>query len=310
MKHVITQVIIGSKKQIDISPEEYDAIQQAKEGVVESISIEEKFDFLMGNYRDLEVGLLNITTDDMLFRDDSWFRKMDERNRVSRMVGNLLSSCRMYLDRLGRHLGCICGKDSVDATKVKEWTAEEYDSKFAYRFMEAHRNYTQHKGDPVHGLSFDWNNHDDADIPGLEFCLHPTINLTILKSDKKFKKSIIEEIITEDAITLDENKSFDLKPLIREYIHSISQVHGKVRVLIESKLKSWEALIENTVKRYRENCESETFPGLAVVKIHPKGNLQGIIPIFDDLVERRRRFLQRNPIIDKRPYCYVSGRLR
>ncbi len=81
--------------------------------------------------------------------------KMDEIGlNYSRLLLNILSIFRSFLDHSGKSISRFYGKKSQERDRWKAHLSEIYDSVFAYRFLYKLRNYAQHVGVPPLKFSF------------------------------------------------------------------------------------------------------------------------------------------------------------
>ena len=71
----------------------------------------------------------------------------------------------------------------------------EYDKSVGYRIMEALRNYIQHRGEATKGISYpsqiEWREEGD---PLWNFRLDLMLDMEALRRDKRFKRSVLQEI--------------------------------------------------------------------------------------------------------------------
>ncbi len=68
---------------------------------------------------------------------------------ANRHLLNVLTSLRTFLDHAETRLKRTYGKGSAEVAEFKRATSQEYDRRFAYRFLYRLRNYAQHCGLPV-----------------------------------------------------------------------------------------------------------------------------------------------------------------
>ena len=99
MEYRIVRQVLGSKAFIPITEKEYQDIQTAKEGLVESLYLEEKYDLVLENFYEYEMELLRLSTHQMLFTNLSYSKFQNEINSVNRRIINLLSACLSSLHR-------------------------------------------------------------------------------------------------------------------------------------------------------------------------------------------------------------------
>lgn len=101
---------------------------------------------------------------------------------------------------------------------MKQKKSQEYDSCLGYRVIEALRNYAQHRGLPVHNLQYNSTFHPDSPNDSSEHSITPSLRVSRLKEEKKFKSSVLKEL---EAI----GDLIDLKPLVRQYMESLGRIH-------------------------------------------------------------------------------------
>jgi hypothetical protein len=83
-----------------------------------------------------------------IFREIQKSLSGNSNEKIYRLIGELLSGFRAFLDYWETNLKREFGKDSSQANDFKQSTNNEYDNVFAYRFICELRNYVQHCGMP------------------------------------------------------------------------------------------------------------------------------------------------------------------
>ena len=192
MEYGLARLVLGSPKFVLIAEEEYIDIRRRRDLLLEALFIEEKFDLVIDNYLEFETDLLDAVARAMVRGVANWTAFQTERNQVNRRIVNLLSSCRLYLDHTRHHLSNIDNGSGVIANAIKATTAAQYDSSLGYRVMEALRNYVQHRGYPLHGLTFDGRWMDER--TKLRYAVTPYMKVDELGDDGKFKASVLDEL--------------------------------------------------------------------------------------------------------------------
>ncbi len=81
---------------------------------------------------------------------------------MNRLIMNILSAVRSFLDLTDRNLQHRFGTESERYKTFKAATKDAFDNSFAYRFLYKLRNYVQHCGMPVGKLSFSMRYEDDT----------------------------------------------------------------------------------------------------------------------------------------------------
>lgn len=287
MKYLLTQMILGNLISIEITKQDYIKIETAKKNLLEILYIEEKFDMLIDNYLEVELDLLKYTAQYMVRVNKTHTQLHRGLNQISRRIVNLLSTGRLYLDQSIHNLSNISSiKLKITEEIIKE-QKKQYGQYLGYRVMEALRNYVQHRGYPIQGLTYDNKLIEKDQNEKYLFSIIPYIRVQELEKDTKFKKGILDEIKPL-------GEKLDLKPLMREYIEAIWNIHAKMRELLKSDILGWEQLFQNIISKFQsENSKIRSIIGLSAVKQNEDGSYIDSIEIDNFIIEYRQE-LQRN----------------
>ena len=259
MEYCLTQKILGSRVFVTISKNEYDAIQQAREGTLECLFLEEKYDLVVENYLELETALLEIVARNIILRSHSYKKLHLERGLMDRRFANLLAAAKLYVDQAKQHVHRILKHESEPTFDVNAALSAQYDARFGYRCMDALRNHVQHRGSPVHGFMLEHKLIERQDENLMLNALTPYVEPGRLKEDGEFKKSVLKEMEAH-------GEKLDLKALIRDYVEGLSIAHSKIRAGIGQCAQRWDTTIKEALQRYAsENPEGSTV-GLCAVR--------------------------------------------
>lgn len=133
---------------------------------------------------------------------------------ANRIILNLLSSFKFFIDNGEAHLKRKFGKDSSIAKEYIELTRNEFDNVFAYRFLSKLRNYSLHLGFPLQGLEL--KAEKNIEIPEKTTgSLQLAIDIDLIKKEK----DLLGKIVYNDI--KDKKEDIDLKPLIVDLSKSI-----------------------------------------------------------------------------------------
>jgi len=190
MRYGITKASLGSQDFIELTPERYNSIKNARNALLEISFIEEKFDLVVENFFEYEQTLLLLAGWDLVFRDFDHQRAHRHRRLINRRLANLLSGCRLYQDQALHHLSRTYGENSDQVVEVRTAMRGQYDALLGYRMMEALRNYVQHRGWAIHSVSY--SRHPTG--AGVSFSFVPFVNLERLSEDEKFKPEVLDEM--------------------------------------------------------------------------------------------------------------------
>lgn len=301
MNYGLKRYVLGSSSFVEISEEEYSNIKSAKVNLLEALFIEEKFDVVIENYLELEIGFLEISAGYMVLRNLSYNRFYNEKNLINRRLINLLSACRSYLDQTRHHLHNIFGTDSEIVKKIEEFKNQQYDQCFGYRIMEALRNYVQHRGFPISSVTNIMKSIESKSGNRILFSLAPQICPEDLEEDKQFKKTVLEELKSS-------GDKIDIKPLMRDYIAALGSVHENIRTLLKEKVTYWTQTILTSMDQFKEKYPKEPSElGLAAVVRNEDGTYAEPVHLFKEFMEYRQQLEKKNSSLTTLGKRYVSN---
>lgn len=298
MEYGLARLVLGSPKFLSITEQEYVDIRQRRELLLEALFIEEKFDLVVDNYLEFEIDLLDSAARQMVRDVQSWTAFQAERNQMNRRVINLLSSCRLYLDHTRHHLSNMgkVGKEAAENIEAKISTG--YDGSLGYRAMETLRNYVQHRGYPIHGVSFSASWIDNRQK--LMYGVTPYIMPAQLQEDGKFKASVLEELRS-----LGEN--VDIKPLMRGYLEELGKIHNEVREQLKPAIDESDNVVRNAIERYRNTAPIEdSVIGLAAVRRNGSEDSESI-QLFVEILDYRKEFERKNRSLNNLARRHVTS---
>lgn len=303
MKYLLTERTLGSSVTIKITEEEYKKIKTARNNLLEIFYIEEKFDILIGNYLEFELDLLKYAAHHMVRGSENRTELHRGLNQITRRIINLLSTGRLYLDQSIHNLNNIPSIKSINIEEIKKEKNKQYDQYLGYRVMEALRNYVQHRGYPVQSLTY--NNKLVGKDPNERylFSITPYIRVQEFEKDNKFKKEVLKEIKLL-------GEKVDLKPLMREYVEALWNIHAKIRELLKSDILEWEQLFQNTINKFQgKNSKIRSIIGLSAVKQNEGGSYIDSIEIDKFIIEYRQELQRKNSTFINLSKRYVTNEI-
>ena len=300
MKHFfIKQMIIGATVALKIDEPEFEKLKHSREVLSSAKAIEEKYDLLVSNFFEFEKEVLYQLAQKMIFVKDSYQHMYEIQSELNRRVVNLLTSTKLYYDQLEKHVrSCMKGEKQC-GKEAKGYFSEEYDTHFEFRFMEALRNHVQHYGLAVHSLSLPskWIGEDENREMINQLKIYSTKEA--LSENKDFKKVIFDEM----------PEKVELIKTIRIYLGCISNVHRRVRELIQANVSSSRADIEGVILRYKEANAGDAMGVYAyMVEIDdPTATSIEKLPLLLDWDNVRLNLSQKNRPFPNISKWYVSG---
>lgn len=298
MRYVVRKRVLGAVPGFEVSHEEFLGLSEAREILTNAFAIEEKYEIILSNLLDLEKELLSLAATEILRQSSDYSDFYAVRAVLNVRMVNLLTAAKLYLDQLPQH-ACKCLPTNPDAKeKIHSYCSEEYDSRFEYRFMEALRNYVQHRGIPVHFTSHGgaWTSRDRDGF--LEYCVDIGAQRAYLEEDGKFKRSVLEEI-THDVV--------DLKACARVYIESISTINHRTRELVSESVKEARTIIEQCHERYAAVYDG-ALVALAALALDENDRIERTIPLLLDWDDVRVELQKRNRRLSNLVRQYATGK--
>ncbi|NIA12043.1 MAG: hypothetical protein GWP10_20555 [Nitrospiraceae bacterium] len=298
MKYILCKNVLGNVPEIEISESEYYALQKARNILSNALEIEEKYEIVISNYLDFEQEILNATTKYMIREHLDYSDFFEVRLGFNIRLVNLLTAVRLYVDQLNQNVTeCLNGNKKAK-DDVKKLFSKEYDENLYYRFMEALRNYVQHRGIPVHWTQQNsrWTSLDDDGM--IEYSIELASQRIYLEEDKKMKKSVLAEI--DDKV--------DLKAATRCYVESISRVHDAERGMISDAIDCSRKLIEEAHRKYAQEY-TDSLVGLSACKLDGHKQISSI-PLLLDWDDVRVSLQKRNKKLTNLSKRYATGKIK
>lgn len=286
--------VLGDKHFLEMPKGVIDLLQASMKDLREMVDIEQKFDILYSNFIELEEEIAVCTLRDAYRDVETVTELFDYKLAISRRLGNLLSSARLYCDQVKHHISTLYPRDAAKKAEVEGYFHHEYDTLLGYRVMEALRNYSQHRGLPVHGMTHgaNWVD-DDKPTKRLEYNASLSIFLNELEADGSIKASVMAELAALGT-------TIDLKPLVREYVEGLANVHVKIRALLEPRMKQAEELVLHWREQFHQHAKLGKAPvGLVAGRYFKDGTAEEFFALTDNPIvymaklRARTRALQR-----------------
>jgi hypothetical protein len=208
---------INNEERYSIPKEEYINLMDCRLKYSKLLKIEEMYHNLIKNYRDLEIASFKISIDSILYRDYSWNTFKDRIHETDRLLINLLTHTRLFLDKSDQIIKSVYGKESKEHEYFKSLKSTKYDSNFSYRLMEALRNYVLHGDLPIGRLKIDNRVVEMNGEKKKVFDCSPKLNIEQIRSDRNIKPSVLKEIESYSEI--------EMRYHTRSFVSDLSGIH-------------------------------------------------------------------------------------
>ncbi|MGL3210949.1 hypothetical protein [Bradyrhizobium sp. BR 1433] len=245
MRYVIRRMVLARVPTVEITKAEYDAVKPARGVINELIAVEEKYDAVMENYVELEETVHNLGIRVLAFVHRQYEEMAAPLNLVSRRVSNLLSSTRLYRDALPQHAVRLLGRKHPAIQPLLDLKRDNPLHPLPYRQMEAVRNYAQHVGPPLNGITFD--RHRDVnerdETTGFSFSIVPHMDAEAISQ----LRDMAPDLRTSFR---DLGNQPNPVPLIRKYVEHIGAIHAGFRDTVRRLETENEAVLRSLLDRY------------------------------------------------------------
>lgn len=297
MRYLLRKSVLDTVPEVDISAEEFASLKAARPVLSNAFAIEEKYEIVIANYLDLEKQLLDIAATNSVRAMHGYAELFEIRSVLNIRLVNLLTATRLYLDQLLLHIRDCVPEESNAAELVNAKRAEEYDTHFEYRFMEALRNHVQHRGIPVHHFRQNgrWTSFGDDGL--IEYSVHIAAMRSFLEEDERFKKTILAEF----------SGDVNLVAATRKYVESLSTINEFVRRLIADHVLRARKVVEAAHQKYA-NVYAESLVGLSALKVK-EATVVAEVPLLLDWDDVRLQLQQRNRQLINLAKRYVTSKV-
>ncbi len=110
------QVIgINNEEKYEISEYEFECIVRNKKNYSQLLKMEEMYCNVVKNYRELEIAIFKMSLDSIIYRDYTWNTFKDRIHEIDRLLINLLTHTRLFLDSSEKIIKDVYGANSKEA---------------------------------------------------------------------------------------------------------------------------------------------------------------------------------------------------
>ncbi len=295
MRYLLRNIVSGNVHEIEITEKEYSDYKKAINILSNALAIEEKYEIVVTNYLDFEKQIFDATSSYMIRDHLDYSDFFEVRLGLNIRLVNLLTAVRLYVDQLNQNVRDCVPSDPSAKDLVKSMLSKEYDGNREYRFMEALRNYVQHRGLPIHWTQQSLRRTSLETDGFLEYSMELASQRSYLEEDSRFKKEVLEEL----------EERMDLKLTTRCYVESISYVHESVRSLIYESVTSAREMIEGAHRQYT-SMHNGSLVGLSACAWDDERQVSSVALLldWDDI---RGKLQKRNRKLTNLRKRYVKG---
>ena len=288
----------GDSPTLTIDSQRFSLLKASTDILREALQMEAEYEMIITNYIDLEKESLNTSISYMLRTPVAYVDTFDAGLAMNRRLMNLLTSVKLYTDRLTHHCCACLPQQKGTKERVELLRSTEYGKSFDYRFIEALRNYIQHRGTAVHQIMLGGSGFALGADRLLEFSSRFSAYKQLLASDNRFKKQVLNEM----------PDSVDLISASRGYIEALSSIHNNVRQMTSKSVSASRLSLQKAIDDYKSVCTEQCW-GLTAYVFDGNTKIDEM-PIFLNRDDIRIHLQQRNNLLSHLKKSYVTGRAK
>lgn len=149
----LEQRIINPHAVVEITNVEFNALVASRKILTDALGFEQRFELLLGNYLDFEVGATRLSLESVAGMDyRSYLPGAKALLEGNRLLMNVMTASRTYVDQVKQDFKGVAPEPGFGVAACQLFSAQ-FDASFDYRFMEALRNHAQHRGMPAHVMT-------------------------------------------------------------------------------------------------------------------------------------------------------------
>ena len=230
----------------EITQDEFEHIKNEYMFIMKIVWINEKYGMVLDNYYEFISEMKNAEIELLKLENENERVALGQKFIImfNRKLSNLLCSVRMYIDQTQYDLSIIkskeCSKDDFH-----RFTSEQYDKSIGYQIMELLRNYMQHQGLIIEGITCIRPLFRDNDY----YKITIDIDYKKLKSIDKYEKKILLDSVLSNSRA----RTFNLLWFLDEYICGLDKVHKSMIEKLSEKIVSAQQLINQILEKYYDN---------------------------------------------------------
>ena len=299
MKYYLQKLALGQNGEIGITEKEFNALKQAKDALMNFFGLVENYRVVVESYRTIEKAKHDAELDYVLYSRFGYDDHSDARVALNSTIVGYLASARYFLDSTDKILPKILS--SAQVKSFNEFRRNIYDSTIEYRFVEALRNYVQHRELPIHTVTYhsyteDRNNIETSDkVTSLSL----RAERQTLQEDRKFKKAALKGM----------PKVIDIIYCIPFHMEVIWKLHDYLAQAHFGIADNARAIVSSAIERCEANTEERSL-GLHAIAQLTETEVTEKVPLLLNWDDARRAALKRIGNLNNLHKRYVTGKIQ
>lgn len=228
---------MGRRCRASIPRDLFEAVKKSDEGLGDILDIEEAYEANLGNFIDYERGVTAQLATELVHPATDLEQIDHARRTIGRLLDNLLSTSFSFLEQTRLRMTRRGGRELGERFKAEY--ADIRNRLPALAVVEAIRNYAQHEGSSVSGISLGGRRLEEGAAIVIERTLVATVRRDLIKPDRRAPKAAQQQLNRLLDDVADDKGRIEMGPLIRHYIAALSEVLIAARLLVAERQAHW-----------------------------------------------------------------------
>lgn len=290
---------LGKRSRAPISEDLFERVRASDDGLGDILDIEEAYEANLGNYIDFERGATAQLASELVHPVFELEHIDHARRTIGRQLDNLLSSSFAFLEQTRRRMTRLGGRQLLKQFEA-EYAALR-DRLPALAVVELIRNYAQHEGSSVSGITLGGRRLEEGDDVVIERTLVATFRRDLVRPDRRASSEATAQVAALlDEVT--EKGRIEMSPLMRRYIAALSEVLVVARQMLAGRQADWSAANRDALAALAIG-EDNGFSH-QVVRLRDGRAVQSS-PIVQFNVDRIERLQKRNRVLKGLPLARI-----
>ena len=297
MEYGLQVLALGQRQKIGLSEQEFGLIRRSKQNLELLFKLVEDYRVVVESYRAVEVAKHESALSHLLCSNAGYDDASDTRVMLSSRIAGYLACSRYFIDSTDKVLPKLVSE--TQAEQFKAFRSAIYDSTKEYRFIEALRNYSQHREIPIDNIKFFSGREKAQDSETVEImhALSIGVSKAVLASDVKFKKTALEGM----------PESINLIYCIRSHMEGLWKTHDYLNKTLESVSDESRAVVKNAIDRFEAETKEDSL-GLYALAQESDTDIREKVPMLLDWDDARRQALKKMQALKNLSRCYITGK--
>jgi hypothetical protein len=299
MKYALKVLALGHSKLVNITAEEFKALEKAQNVLSGFSNLTENYRIVLDAYNRVETVSHETALNHIIYGFSAYSGVLDTRVVINSALIGYLAAARYFLDSTDKLLPHLLQPSDVSA--FNKFRSEYYDANKEYCFIEALRNHVQHRDLPVDGIKYhnfveDTKKHSVSDLV-------TAVSLYVmrekLEADEKFKKQALTDMPGEiDVIQCTRSHMAGLWALHDYLLKNHGVLAANARNVVGQARDKFNATINGSLL------------GLHAVAATDDGVIKEQVPLLLDWDDARLQFLKNVGNLKNLQKRYVSGKIQ